>query len=90
MTVQTDELYNWNTGVIKANKDIFAKFTGFPNNLEWYLKVKKKIAKCMVICIVNAPVYNIMVLMLKLFIIRIKTKNQTMNQSRIINCTIAR
>lgn len=30
MTVQSDQLYNWNAGVIKANKDIFAKFTGFP------------------------------------------------------------
>ena len=44
----------------------------------------------MVICIVNAPVYSIMVLMIKLFIIRIKTKNQTMNQFRIINCTVSR
>lgn len=29
-TVPSDLLYNWNTGVIKANEDIFAKFTGFP------------------------------------------------------------
>lgn len=73
MTVQSDQLYKWNAGVIKANKDIFAKFTGFPKTQSRVIsKSKEKI----VICIVNALVYNIMVLMLKLFIIRIKTKTQ--------------